>query len=233
VSLATSFLLFSLALAGTVAFLIFRYFPRTSKVKGAIAFAAWVIYAGAIGFFGPYARPPGIVFFLVPLAAWIVVLTRTRIGPVIYAAVPLAVLTGLQVFRIFVELYLNELWAIGLLPRMMTFHGANFDIVIGLSAPVIAFLVAKGRISWKGVLAWNVLGLATLLNVVVRGALTAPGPLQILSDDFPNLAVRVFPYTFIPGLMVMLAATLHVVSIRRLLAYRNLDATPKDRGMTT
>jgi len=43
----------------------------------------------------------------------------------------------------------------------------------------------------------------------------------------------VFPYTFIPGLMVMLAATLHVVSIRRLLAYRNLDAPPKGRGMTT
>jgi hypothetical protein len=225
--------MFSLALAGTVSFLIIRYFARSSKVKALIAFAAWVVYAGAIGYFGPYARPPGIIFFVIPLVAWIVLLTRTRIGPVIYEAVPLAVLTGLQGYRIFVEFYLNELWKIGLLPKMMTFHGTNFDIVIGVSAPAVAFLIAKGSISWKAVLAWNVLGLVTLSNVVARGVLTAPGPLQVLSDDFPNLAVGLFPYTFIPGLMVMLAATLHIASIRRLLNCRNLVAPLKDRGATT
>jgi len=221
-SLATSFLLFTLAVAGTVTCLILYYFPRSSKLKALIAFVAWVIYAAAIGYFGPYSRPPGIVFFVIPLVIWIVLLTRSRVGPFIYAVVPLTILTGLQAYRIFVELYLNELWKIGLLPRMMTFHGANFDIVIGVSAPVMALLVSKKWISWKGMLAWNALGLLTLSNVVARGVLSAPGPLQVLSDDFPNLAVGVFPYTFIPGLMVMLAATLHIVSIRRLLKDRSL-----------
>jgi hypothetical protein len=222
-SLATSFLLFTLALAGTVAYLIFRYFARTTKAEALVAFGAWLLYAGSIGYFGPYTKPPGIVFFLIPLVAWIVLLTRSRIGPVIYEAVPLAVLTGLQGFRLFVELYLNELWKIGLIPKMMTFHGANFDLVIAISAPVVALLIAKRSISWKAVLAWNVLGLAALANVVIRGVLSAPGPLQLLHDDFPNHAVGLFPFTFIPGLMVMLAVTLHIASIRRLLG---AGATP-------
>lgn len=228
-SLATSFLIFTLTIAGIVAYLIYRYFAQAIKAKALIAFAAWLLYAGAIGYFGPYSKPPGIVFYLIPLAVWIVILTRSRAGLLIYEAVPLAVLTGMQSFRLFVELYLNELWKIGLIPKMMTFHGANFDVAIAASAPVMALLIAKGSISWKGLLAWNVIGLAALANVVIRGILTAPGPLQLLSDDFPNRAVGLFPFTFIPGLMVMLAATLHIASIRRLLNLRNPGAYPIDQ----
>jgi hypothetical protein len=189
-----------------------------------------MLYAGVVGYAGPFSRPPGIVFFLVPQIAWIVLLTRSRAGAAIHGAVPLALLTAAQVFRVFVELYLNELWKLGLLPKMMTFHGANFEIVLAASAPVVAVLIARQSISWRVVVGWNVVGLAMLANVVVRGVLTAPGPLQLLADDHVNRAIGLFPYTFIPGLMVMLGVTLHVVSLRGLLHARGFDARRAVRG---
>jgi len=216
VSLASSFLTFTLALAIVVSAVIATYVPRGRRGPALALFVAWLLYAGMVGGLGPFTRPPGIVFYLVPLVAWVVVLTRTRIGIVLSSAIPLAVLTGLQVFRIVVELFLNELWRAGLLPKMMTFHGANFEIVLAASAPVVALLVARRMLAWQAVLVWNALGLAVLANVVVRGVLTAPGPLQLLHDDHPNLALGLFPYTYVPGLMVMLAVTLHVASMRAL-----------------
>jgi len=224
VNLAISFVTFTLLVAGMVFAIVACYFPPQVKVKAMVVFALWMLYAGTVGYAGPFSRPPGIVFFLVPQIAWIVLLTRSRASAALLGAVPLAVLTAAQVFRVFVELYLNELWKLGLLPKMMTFHGANFEIVLAASAPLVALLIARRSISWRVVVGWNVVGLTMLANVVVRGILTAPGPLQLLADDHVNRAIGLFPYTFIPGLMVMLGVTLHVVSLRVLLHARGFDA---------
>ena len=42
---------------------------------------------------------------------------------------------------------------------MLTFKGANGDILIGVSAPVAAWLSTRGRTGMKLAFAWNVLGL--------------------------------------------------------------------------
>jgi hypothetical protein len=65
---------------------------------------------------------------------------------------------------------------------------------------------------------WNYLGLAALANVVVRSALTAPGPLNMIHAEVPNLAIGVFPFTFIAGFFAPLAVILHVLAIRALRA---------------
>jgi hypothetical protein len=36
-------------------------------------------------------------------------------------------------------------------------------------------------------LAWNVLGLLALTNVVIRAVLTAPGPFNLIHAEVPNL----------------------------------------------
>jgi hypothetical protein len=98
---------------------------------------------------------------------------------------------------------------------MLTYEGANFDIVAGLSAPVVAWLTASRRLSSRLALAWNVFGLVLLANIVVRAILPTPA-LQALVTEVPNRALM-FPFTFIPGLMAPLALTLHVLAIRALL----------------
>ncbi len=51
----------------------------------------------------------------------------------------------------------------------------------------------------KIALAWNVVGLLALANVVIRSMLTAPGPFNVIHAEVPNLMMGTFPFMFIPG----------------------------------
>ena len=63
-------------------------------------------------------------------------------------------------------------------------------------------------------LAWNVLGLLALTNVVIRAVLTSPGPFNLIHAEVPNLMMGTFPFLFIPAFFVPLAVALHVLAIR-------------------
>jgi hypothetical protein len=97
---------------------------------------------------------------------------------------------------------------------MLTFKGANVDIYIGASAPLIAWLSTQGRLGMRLALAWNVLGLLALTNVVIRAVLTAPGPFNLIHAEVPNLMMGTFPFFLIPGFFVPLAVTLQVLAIQ-------------------
>jgi len=129
-------------------------------------------------------------------------------------AFPLWIILGTQCFRIGVELFLHQLWIDGLVPKMLTFEGANVDIYVGVSALLVAWLSTRGRLGMRLALAWNVLGLLSLTNVVIRAVLTAPGPFNLIHAEVPNLLMSTFPFLFIPGFFVPLAVVLHVLAIR-------------------
>jgi len=76
-------------------------------------------------------------------------------------------------------------------------EGANVDIYVGASAPLFAWLSTRGRLGMKFALAWNVLGLLALTNVVIRAVLTAPGPFNLIHAEVPNLMMGAFPFMFI------------------------------------
>jgi len=161
-------------------------------------------------------RPPGIAFIFVPVLAFLVLSIlrlRSSAGARVALAFPLWIILGTQSFRIVVELFLHQLWIDGLLPKMLTFAGANVDIYIGASAPLIAWLSKRGRLGLRLALAWNVLGLLSLANVVTRAVVTTPGPFNLIHAEVPNLMFGTFPYMFIPGFFVPLAVVLHVMAI--------------------
>jgi hypothetical protein len=132
---------------------------------------------------------------------------------------PLWVLIGTQAFRIGVELFIHQLWIDRLVPKMLTFAGANVDIHIGASAPVIAWVSMRGWRWQRLALLWNVLGLLSLANVVTRAVLTAPGPLNLIHAEVPNRMIGTFPFMFIPGFFVPLAVVLHVLAIRSIASH--------------
>ena len=144
-------------------------------------------------------------------------LARSRAGAAISAGVPLWLLMGAESMRAIVEAFIDRLWHAGTVASIMTFRGGNVDMLIGLSAPVIAALYAARRLDPRVALAWNVAGLASLGNVVVRAVLTAP-PIHIVATEVPNAAFGTFPFSLIPTLIVPLALALHVLSIRALSA---------------
>jgi hypothetical protein len=57
--------------------------------------------------------------------------------------------TFLHCIRLPIEIILLQLFLNGMIPELMTFEGRNFDIIAGVSAPVIGILFWKNKISKK------------------------------------------------------------------------------------
>jgi hypothetical protein len=213
----TLFLGFVALMAALVVALSARYLKGPTAFAIGVGLFIWLIYVGLLGYFGVIGnatmRPPGIAFIFVPVVLFLVFFI-VRVRSSASLAFPLWIILGMQSFRIFVELFLHQLWIESLIPRMLTFAGANVDIYIGASAPLIAWLSTRGRLGMRIALLWNVLGLLALANVVTRAVLTTSGPLNLIHTEVPNLLFGKFPYMFIPGFFVPLAIVLHVLAIR-------------------
>ncbi len=215
--IASLFLVFVVFMAGLVITLAFRYRLLRSAVRVTVVLLLWLTYVGLMSYSGvlrnPALRPPGIVYILLPVVLYIV------IGPLrsrTVVSIPISLLLFVQIFRIAVELFLHQLWRDGVVPKMLTFEGANFDILVGLSAPFIAWISMRSRSGLQLALIWSWLSLLCLANTAARFILTTPGPLHLLHNEIPNFAPGTFPYTFIPGFFAPLAVILHILAIRAL-----------------
>lgn len=223
------FVAFVVLMTLIVLVLIHRYLGAQTARASAARLLPWLVYVALMSYFGvirDFRRPPGAVFVLLPAVVILILLFRWVLSPArahIALAIPLWLVLGIQCFRVGVELFLHQLWTAGIVPQMLTFEGANFDIYVGGSAPFIAWLSTRGRLGLKAALIWNVAGIFVLANVVGRAILTTPGPFHLIATEVPNLMFGTFPFTFIPGFFVPLAITLHLfafVSIGRSLNSR-------------
>jgi hypothetical protein len=220
--IAFLFIGFVVLMAAIVVAAVARYLNLRTAFGLLLALALWFGYVGLLGYFGVLQktamRPPGFVFLVGPVVLFLVFFTvfvaRSSGGGRLAIAFPLWILIGTQTFRVGVELFLHQLWMHGLVPRMLTYEGANVDIYIGASAPLIAWLSTRAGAGKKIALAWNVLGLLSLANVVTRAVLTAPGRLNLLHAETFNRMFGTFPFMFTPGFFVPLAVVLHVLAIR-------------------
>jgi hypothetical protein len=98
----------------------------------------------------------------------------------------------------------------------MTFTGRNFDVLVGLSAPVVAWLVATRRIGNRGVLVWNLASIGLLINVASIAIRSVPGPLNAGWSGAPLTIVGSWPFVSLPALLVPLAALGHIASLATL-----------------
>lgn len=98
----------------------------------------------------------------------------------------------------------------------MTFEGRNFDIVAGITAPIIVYFgFTKTKIDRQTILIWNVIFLGFLLNIVVNALFSAPSPIQIFAFDQPNIAILNFPFIWLPTFIVPIVLFGHLTSIRQ------------------
>ena len=154
---------------------------------------------------------------LLPLSI-IVILFITRTGRKFIDILPLQPLTWLHTVRIAVEIVLYFLFLHNVIPQLMTFEGRNFDILAGITAPLIAwFGFIKKQLSRKFILAWNVISLLLVLNILVNAILSVPSPFQQFAFDQPNIAVFYFPFIWLPSFIVPVVIFSHLVAIRQLI----------------
>jgi len=162
--------------------------------------------------------PPRFALLLVPPVVFVTMLFLTKKGRAFIDGFDVKTLTLLHVVRIPVELTLYWLFLHKAVPQIMTFEGRNFDILCGLTAPVIYYFgYVKNALGRKVLLGWNIICLLLLANIVVTAVLSAPFPSQKLGFDQPNIAMLYFPFVWLPCFVVPAVLFAHLVSIRRLM----------------
>jgi hypothetical protein len=116
-----------------------------------------------------------------------------------------------------VELVLYKLYLHQAIPQLMTFEGINFDILAGLTAPLVMVYGFRNGVPRKPLLlAWNIICLGLLFNIVFVAVLSAPTPLQQLAFEQPNIAILYFPFVWLACCIVPLVLLSHLAAIRKL-----------------
>lgn len=124
--------------------------------------------------------------------------------------------TFLHSVRLPVEIVLFGLFINKMIPELMTFEGRNFDIVIGISAPIIGWLFMKQKLSKVALFYWNIFGLIFVLFILTNGILSAELPFQQLGFEQPNRGINYFPYVLLPATIVPIVIWTHISDLIKL-----------------
>lgn len=155
---------------------------------------------------------------VIPVVAILLLVLFSKGLSQILEHIPAHQIIVMQNFRVFVEVLLWLLFVAAMLPEQMTFEGRNFDILAGLTAPVISWLLYRNKISKTVAILWNFASIGLLINIVTIAVLSTPSPWRIFFEEPSNTVVTVFPISFLPGFLVPLAYTLHLFSLKQLFA---------------
>jgi hypothetical protein len=191
-------------------------------------FLAWFTFTGLLaenGFFMQFSgMPPRLPILLFPPIIFIVVLTRSTSFARMLGQIPPGWLLYFQSFRVLMEFILWLAFLDNIIPVQMTFEGLNYDILVGLTAPVFAYFCFT-RKKWSRTVAivWNFFGLALLLNIVVISILSALVPFRIFMNEPANTFVASIPFVWLPAFIVPMAYWVHIVSIKQLIIQKKTN----------
>jgi len=216
-----SFISVVFAITTIVTVALFYKACRHSKKVVAILLA-WMLLQSILGLTGFYtvtdAVPPRLVFLALPALLVIVMLFVIASGKKFINNLDIKYLTILHVVRVPVELVLYWLFLHKAVPQLMTFEGRNFDIFAGLTAPLVYYFgCIKKNLSSTLMVAWNMICLALLLNIVINAVLAAPTFFQQFAFDQPNIAILYFPFNLLPAVVVPLVLLSHLAALKQLL----------------
>jgi len=200
---------------------IFYKAANNSKITLLILFT-WLAIQAFIGLSGFYTVtdtiPPRFLLLVLPPLIFIAGLFVTSKGRQYMDNLDAKTLTILHIVRIPVEIVLFWLFVHKTVPELMTFEGRNFDILSGLTSPVIFYFgFVKKQINNKIIILWNIICLGLLINIVANAVLSAPFPFQKFAFDQPNIAVLYFPFNWLPSCVVPLVLLSHLAAIRQLI----------------
>jgi hypothetical protein len=177
-----------------------------------------VAWSAAInGVFRTGTRLPALplaIFLPVIIGAPLLLLSK-RVGQVL-DAMPASWLVALQLYRVFGS------WALaaglrGTLPGVFGVPAGIGDTLTGLFAVPAAIAVATGTAQGRrAAIAWNILGLADFAVAITLGAITSPGPFQLIVPDVPSIGAGAYPGVLTPAFVVPSSILLHALSLRQL-----------------
>lgn len=212
-----------LTFGATTAFAIWLFYKATNYSKPfIIGLSIWIIIQSALAINGFYSNPNTVTarfpILIIPPLLFLISRLINKTGRAFLDNLNLKVLTIFHVIRIPVEIVLFWLFVNYSVPEAMTFHGRNFDILSGISAPFIYYFgFVKKILNKKVIIAWNLICLALLLNVVSAAILSLPARFIQFGFEQPNIALGYFPFVLLPALLVPLVMLSTVAAIKQLL----------------
>jgi hypothetical protein len=173
-------------------------------------------------FFSDFSQlPPRPALAMIIPLPFVLLIAFSKKGTDLLRSIPSHWLVLMQSFRVVVEILLFLAFIAGKLPVQMTFEGRNFDILTGLFALSVGYMLLN-RKSYATRLAvvFNFLGIILLINILVIAVLSMPTSFRYFMNEPSNNLVAQFPFILLPGVLVPLAYTLHIFSLRQLLVKR-------------
>jgi len=215
--------MFILTTLATIYMLYYALRPADKKIAlwTVIIISCWLLLTGILAISGFYLEvhsQPLRFFLAAPLTVLtIIILLIAPSSRKFLKKTSLEMFTYLSAVRIPVELVLWWLYMYHQVPKEMTFEGRNFDILAGITAPIIAYFVFTKR-SWSKNIAyiWNLISFLLLLNIIAHAFLSLPTPFQSIALDSPNMAVLYFPYIWLAAFVAPAVLLSHLVSIMQL-----------------
>ena len=182
----------------------------TSWLAVMIPYTLWFAVAWSAAINGAFRT--GTAFPALLLAIWL----SKRVGQVL-DAMPATWLVALQLYRVFGS------WALvaglrGVLTGLRGWPAGIGDLLTGLFALPVAIAVVTGTAQGRrAAIMWNMFGLADFVVAITMGAITSPGPLQLIVPDVPSIgAAGAYPDVLSPAFVVPCGALLHALSLRQL-----------------
>ena len=184
----------------------------------------WIFFQAILSLNGFHQKsaafPPRLVLFGVFPALLLLIIYFIFFRQNFIEKLPLKILTILSVVRIPVEIVLLWLFQNQFVPQSMTFEGRNFDILSGITAPIVYFLAFRGgKINRPLLIVWNIFSIALLFNIVITAILALPAISPNLPTELQNRAVSFFPYIWLPTIVVPIVLFSHLASLWKL--YKN------------
>jgi len=209
-----------LFLITAVATIVLFYYANSKPKLIAVIIVLWSAIHSVLAFNGFYqntsAFPPRFGLVLLPTTLLIIygLLPKQQLWFIENRNIKIS--TFLHSIRVPVEIVLFQLFVYEQVPKLMTFEGRNFDILIGITAPIIGWLFLKHLINKKVLLVCNVIGLAFIFFIFFNGLLSAELPFQQFGFEQPNRAVSYFPFVLLPATIVPIVIFTHITDLIKL-----------------
>ena len=218
--------IFVLTTLATVWFLV-RAVPPASRESFAFRLLLffvplWLVLTGFLATSDFYRNaetlPPRIPAFAVMPAVLLIIGYFLFFRESFIARLSLATLTLLHVIRFPVELVLHWLYENGQVPVIMTYEGWNYDILSGLTAPLVYWVAFRnGKTNRPLLIVWNLLALGLLVNIVTVAVLSFPSAIQRFAFDQPNVGLTYLPFIWLASVVVPIVLFAHLASLYQLL----------------
>lgn len=168
------------------------------------------------------ATPPRVMIILIPAVLGIIYISSSSRVNAFLSVIPSSWLVYIQSFRIIMELMLWLMFLNNLIPVQMSFEGLNYDVLAGLSAPLIGYYALSAK-KWPRVsaLLWNFAGLLLVINITLISILSTPFSFRQFMNEPANTIVTYFPFVWIPAFIVPFAVLVHILSIKQIIRYDN------------